>query len=166
MTTRQPLITLLGLILILIAAPAAAADPDPVDSKTADSPQDPETATARVFSLVDLPPEKVERLTPLQARMREILLAERVNLAPLQAAFAEETDSLRSLEIQRRIQDLKVGTEIALLRVQADHARQSGQPELAEQIEESLRRMAERDRVRQDQNLVPSARPDRPSARR
>ncbi len=169
MTTRQPLIALIGLVLILAAAPIAAGDPvDPelVASKTTDSQPDPVDPTARVLSLIDLPPEKVERLTPLQAQMRQILLAELVSLVPLQAAFAEETDSLRSLEIQRRIQAVKVATEISLLRAQADHARLNGRPEVAERIEEGLRRMAERDRARQDNSQDPRARPAEPGARR
>ena len=43
----------------------------------------------------------------------------------MRAASAEETDSLRRLEIQKRIQAVKIETEIALLRAQAEDARRN-----------------------------------------
>ena len=169
MATGKPFIVLISLVLLLAIPPVAKGDPgdpEPATPETVGSPLDPVGSTVRPLSLVDLPPERVEGLGPLQTRLRQILLAEHNRLTPLYAEFAEETDSLLSLEIQRRIQQVKVETEISLLRAQADHAHQNGQRELAERIEAGLRRMAERDKARQELPQEQSARSERPSARR
>jgi len=161
---RRKMFPMLIITLLVLAIPLLAADrPDPAEQQPEPGVQD---APEQPSSLLNLPPEKVARLAPLPARLRQILLDERERLAPLQAAFAEETDALRGFEIQRQMRDVKIATEVALMRAQADHARANGRPEVAERIEQGLQRMRERDEARQEAARNRSARPQRPSAGR
>ncbi|MDX2473378.1 MAG: hypothetical protein QNL91_06675 [Candidatus Krumholzibacteria bacterium] len=164
MVTRKSLLMLISLVVLLAMPVVAAGGLDASASESVDPPQNSEGSVIRVFSLIDLPLEKVEHLAPLQKQLRQILLAQKDSLAPLYAEFAEETDSLLGLEIQKRIQKVKIETELSLLRAQADHARRNGQADLAEKIEAGLLRMTEREQARQDNSWDPSARPIEPGA--
>ncbi len=134
------------LFILLIAAPvvfAATDQPAPNDATKVEPAIRPVESSPTAYSLTALPAEKLARLTPLQVALRNVLLQEQADLAPLIEAFARETDSLRGLEIQKQIQTVKQDTELALLRTQAQFARQEGRIEVAEQLEESLRLMTE-----------------------
>ena len=94
------------------------------------------------LSLADVPDNKVADLSALHREMRHILRSERELLVPLNAEFATEMDPLLALDIQKRIQALKIETELSLMRTQAVHARREGRLESAERIEAILDDMA------------------------
>lgn len=76
--------------------------------------------------------------TALALAMRAILDAESQSLATLQARFAAAADEKTALEAQREIQRVKSETEIALLRVQAAHARAAGKAQAAADIDAAI----------------------------
>jgi len=99
---------------------------------------DREAARPAWLSLADVPDSKVADLSDLHREMRQILRSERELLVPLNAEFATEMDPLLALDIQKRIQELKIETELSLMRTQAVHARREGRLESAERIEAIL----------------------------
>jgi hypothetical protein len=143
MSARDRLWILFCLLLATPAGLVAADQPASTDRTETEPAVRSVESSPSPFSLVELSEEQLARLTPLQLALREVLLTEQAELAPLYAAFARETDSLRGLEIQRQIQTIKQNTELALLRTQADFARREGRVEVAKRIEESLRLMTE-----------------------
>jgi hypothetical protein len=110
-------------------------------------------------SLVTMTEGQAARLSPLHQAMRGILIAEQKQLAVLYEEFAQQTDSQRALEVQRRIHEVKVGTEISLLTVQAETAREQGRMEDAEQLEEGIERLANPDGF-ESRGPAPGRRPD------
>ena len=99
-------------------------------------------------SFLSMTTEEAAGLSPMLQEMRRILIRERDQLAVLHAEFAQATDSREALRIQHRIRDLKSGTEIALLEVQAATAREQGRSEDAEQLEGIITRLADREQDR------------------
>lgn len=81
------------------------------------------------------PRPRVSPLRPMMVELRALLDAEREQVAALTARLKSATDEAGSLAIQREIEKLKIGTESAMLRVQAKHARRAGREALAAQLE-------------------------------
>lgn len=85
------------------------------------------------------PAPRVARPSALMTEIRALLAGERQALATLNARFQRASSLAEALSIQREIEQLKDGTEIALLRVQAKHARLAGRLDVARRIEEEVR---------------------------
>jgi len=146
------------LCLILMTAPILA--DEPAETPVADAANSTVEAPAPPRSLLNLSAADVAQLKPLQRELRQILLTERDKLAELHAAFEQETDALRSLDIQKQIRDVKQSTERALVQAQIDHARAAGRQAAAERLEAALERMYQPE----TENGSSTPTPPRPSA--
>ena len=146
---------IVALFALVLAAgfTTAGDDPDPVQLSSAPSDQQRREAP----SLVSMTDEQALKMNSLLQDMRKILIAEKDQLAELYVEFERETDSQGALAIQRRIHETKTGTQIALLRAQADVAREEGRSEDADLLEEGIAKLANPERGL-GANVVPSGR--------
>ncbi len=78
------------------------------------------------------------RPTPMVAEMLALVESERVQVAELRGALAGVRDAARALELQRRIERVKVDTEVSLLRVQIGYAQREGRSETAARLQRTL----------------------------
>ncbi len=150
---RSALLTaILGLVLAAAAAgpsPAAAEGEPPVAPGT----ETPAVTTVRPVQLPaadSLPaappgaepgegsPRPPRRLSPMGAELAQALEAERTALRELQARFDRAPNEREALAVQREIERVKTATEIALLRIQAKHARLKGRETVARRIEDAI----------------------------
>jgi hypothetical protein len=76
--------------------------------------------------------------SPMALEMNTLLEDERVALRDLQARYRSAADPATALDAQRRIEQLKVNTEIGLLRIQASWARREGRAEQASHLEKAI----------------------------
>jgi hypothetical protein len=74
----------------------------------------------------------------MAAELAQTLEAERTALSELQARFDVAANEREALAIQREIEQLKTATEIALLRIQAKHARLKGRETVARRIDAAI----------------------------
>jgi hypothetical protein len=130
-------------ILILLAVGAAAADQPPIQPEAARLPDIPENAAelkALETGELTLPePVPAERpLSPLMVEIQAALAAQQVQVAALDARFAETNDETTALAIQQEIEQVKQDTELAILAIQARHARARGDLELAQSIDAAI----------------------------
>jgi len=84
------------------------------------------------------PVVRVRRPSPMDQEVRKVLEDERKTLTDLRARFAAASNPEAALQVQREIEQVKVGTEVALLRVQATFARREGRLEHARRIEAEI----------------------------
>ncbi len=80
----------------------------------------------------------------LSSEMAEIetaIAAEREQVARLAASLRGAADDAAALALEREIEAVKQGTEIAVLRIQARYAREAGREEQAQAIEAAVARM-------------------------
>ncbi len=128
---RSTLALRLSLSVVLLAAGAHLA--------TAQEPASPERTEA-----VEAPapgataPAPRVQPTPLVAEMLQLVAAEREEVAALRGALTGLRDHRQALAILRRIEQIKLGTEIALLQVQITHAKREGRHEVAAELERAL----------------------------
>jgi hypothetical protein len=80
-------------------------------------------------------------LTPMQAEIKQVLEDEKTAVAELETRFTQTTDQAAALEIQKKIQETKLGTELKVLGIQAGFARAEGRTAVAEQLEAAIREM-------------------------
>jgi len=120
------------LIMLAIICLAAAGDAAELPPEAAPDAQDvtEDIDPSPAVSLTTLSEEQAAHLSPLHSGMRTILLREQADVQALTARMAD---------IQDRIAEVKTGTEVSLLKVQADTARASGREQDAERLEESIR---------------------------
>ena len=109
------------------------------------------------LDLLTMTSQQAARLSPLLQEMRGLLISEKEQLTILYSEFAKETDSQRALEIQGKIREVKIGTEISLLVAQAETARSQGRVEDADRLEESIELLS--DPMRGQGTVVPTLRP-------
>ena len=143
------------LLLITAAVYAVAADPDPVAPEKAEpatsgdevtrpgSPGNLEVNKAEIEegkldaeSALDT--ERVPAKSPLMTAIDVVMQDSRDQITLLRADLEKQSDPDAALAIQKQIEDLKVETELNILRLQADHARAHGNEELARSIDESI----------------------------
>jgi hypothetical protein len=77
----------------------------------------------------------------MMTEIRALLADEHRTLVALNERFRRTTDPAAALALQREIAQLKFGTEIALLRVQARYARAEGRPSVAAHLENAIREL-------------------------
>lgn len=147
------LAAMLGLALASGAGsprPAAAEGERPADSETG-APTATVATPVAVPAVVPLQPATAgdvepgegsprprRHLSPMAAELAQTLEAERTALSELQARFDRAPNEREALAIQREIEQLKTATEIALLRVQAKHARLKGREAVARRIDAAI----------------------------
>jgi hypothetical protein len=91
---------------------------------------------------------------PMMGEIRAALEAEQSKLLELRARMNATRDPASHLAIQREVEQVKRGTEIAILRIQAAHARRDGRAALADRIDAAIEEM-----LRPVARGVPAARP-------
>lgn len=123
------------LLLVALAAPTFAGNPPGRATGTA-APIPDEAPVAA-------PATPVARrvVNPLYPRIAAMLEAEKQQLVALRTKLAVAKDSDAAMAIQREIEQVKVGTEIGILRLQAEHARQRGRTATADGLEAAIRQM-------------------------
>jgi hypothetical protein len=77
----------------------------------------------------------------MMTEIRALVADERRSLASLNQRFHRTTDQAAALTLQREIAQLKLGTELALLRVQARYARAEGRLSVAAHLENAIREL-------------------------
>jgi len=97
-----------------------------------DSAARADTVSARVLRARQRP------LSPMDTELMGVLDQEKAALAQLRLRFRATRDHREALAIQREIERLKVGTEVALLRIQADYARRQGRLATAQELEAAI----------------------------
>ncbi len=80
-------------------------------------------------------------LKPMTMEINAVLEQSRLQVATLQEEFDKEPNAEAAVAIVRQIEQLKINTELDILRVQARFARSGGNEELAQEIEASLAKM-------------------------
>ncbi len=74
----------------------------------------------------------------MMTEIRALIADEHRSLTALNERFRRTTDPAAAIALQREIAQLKLGTEIALLRVQARHARATGRLSVAAHLDEAI----------------------------
>lgn len=93
-------------------------------------------------------------LSPLMIELRAVTDAEAVQVAALRERVAKAATPDEAIALQREIEKVKFDTEVALLRVQAKHARAGGRTEVAMRIEAAISELLNPPRI-----AAPAARP-------
>lgn len=76
--------------------------------------------------------------TPMVAELLASIELERTQIAELRRALPSGRDRTQRLELQRRIERLKLDGEVARLRVQIGYAQREGRPAVAEVLQRAL----------------------------
>lgn len=84
------------------------------------------------------------RPTPRVRRLLEVATEGRQQLAALRLELAGTRDHARVLELERRLEAVKVETDLRLFRLQATFAREDGAVDVAERFEAAILRMTAR----------------------
>ncbi len=129
MPDRQPLLA--GLVLAALVLASASA---------AETPSSPATSPVAVAESVPIavPADTVLSERPASAMMLEIRAAldrEHEQVEGLRARLRQAPGHREALALQREIEQVKLGTEAAILRIQAGAARRAGYATLAERLE-------------------------------
>jgi hypothetical protein len=107
--------------------------------------------------LLELPRES---LSPRLLEIRDLLEDRDRQVEDLVARFRAAADDVEAMRIQRKIHELKSGTEVELLKIQLRYARLDENPEAVARLQETLARVEAGPVV-----LPPEARP-RPQTNR
>lgn len=90
---------------------------------------------SRSLGLAALPETAVAQLSAEDREIRDLLVQEKLDVNRIEARAANLKDPLAVLDLQREISVVKAKTEIAILAVQARHARLAGRTEQATEID-------------------------------
>ncbi len=85
--------------------------------------------------------KRVAKLSPMMTEIRALLDGERNALKSLDERYRAAKDPVAAIALQREIARVKLDTEIAVLRVQAKHARVAGRAEVATSLETAIQQM-------------------------
>jgi membrane-bound lytic murein transglycosylase B len=121
----------LGLTPLLLLAVALCAAPSR-PATAAEDPAPPATVAHRVV-----------RANPMMVEIRAVLDGERATLKTLHERFRAAKDPDAAIAIQREIARVKLDTEVAVLRVQAKHARAAGRADVATSLETAIQQILE-----------------------
>jgi hypothetical protein len=86
-----------------------------------------------------LRPARVAQPSPMMVEIRAVLDQERTSLKSLNERFRAAKDDATAQALQREIAQVKQDSEIAILRVQAKHARLAGHDAVAAYLEGAIR---------------------------
>lgn len=124
-----------GALVFVLAGSARAAELTP-SAAAVPAPAAPESAPAAAS-----PRLPAHLLSPMVAEMYAAIDEQRAKVATLRAELAQARGTERALELQRALSAAKRGTEVRLLRIQADHARREGRLEVAGNLEAAINAM-------------------------
>ena len=123
-----------ALVLALMVLSATAA-------RTANAQSPPETAnppaSASPIAEVLTAAPRVKP-TPMVAELLESIELERIQIAEMRRALPAGRDRSQRLELQRRIERIKLDGEVARLRVQLGYAQREGRQAVAVMLEQAL----------------------------
>lgn len=137
---RKVMLPLCAVLAIALASLGAASGPDPDPSGTAEQPAAGEPVETTVEAAPGAEPAPAP-LSPLMADIEARLERMRTEVRELEARFAATRDPAESIRLQRAIEAAKVGAELDVLRIQADHARREGRLEVVAEIEAAIELM-------------------------
>ncbi len=155
---------LIGLLVVLMTAGsllALAADPEPaapVSSGEADAATDAKAQTGRstgaeldvnqaeLLENGGLMPEaeanaNQAQFKPMTVEINALLTEARVQVALLQDRFDKEPNAEVAMGLVRQIEQLKINSELDIMRVQSRYALAAGNDELVQEIEAALTQM-------------------------
>ena len=118
------------------AAQANAAQTSPTPASATDVGQ--ASDGAELPGLMNMAPEK---LSPRLLEIRERIEWEQTKLAELSEAYLAATNGDEALRIQRKIHELKAGTELAILEIQLRQARLESKVETVQRLEAALEKV-------------------------
>jgi len=118
---------LLALLLALLVAALAVGAPQPVTEKPGEPAERP-----------DAPPAPERQLSPMMVEITALLEAEKLAVEERRLEMSQTTDMARRLELMTEIHQLKMDTELEILRVQLRHARQAGRLDTVAEIEQAI----------------------------
>jgi hypothetical protein len=124
-----------GAVKVAPVAPASAEAPAPVEEAAA-------------------PAVPKRPLSPMMTEIRALLDADAEQVAALRQRIAKASSPEEALVLQRQIEQLKLDTEVSLLRVQAKHARAAGRTEVASRLEAAISELLNPPKIQ-----APAARP-------
>jgi hypothetical protein len=116
----------------------AAAAPAPAATAPPEIAAPPSNETAAVA-----PARPRRPVNPLYAGITALIEAEGEQLRVLARRLDATRDSEAAMAIQREIEQVKVQTELSILRLQSEHARRSGKAALADRLDAAIREMQE-----------------------
>jgi len=117
-----------ALLLSLVVLTAA-----PVPTARAQAPSAPVSSNAETWTAAPR-----VKPTPMVAELLESIELERIQIAELRRALSGGRDRTQRLELQRRIERIKLDGEVARLRVQLGYAQREGRQSVAEVLERAL----------------------------
>lgn len=87
------------------------------------------------------PKPRLAKASPMMAEIRAVLDEERAALRSLNERFRAAKDPDAAIALQREIARVKLDAEVAVLRVQAKHARAAGRADVAASLETAIEQM-------------------------
>ena len=132
MRTRSLALLLAGPLLALAAGIVLAAPTPASRTNPPVPPADAHPAQATV------PATHTAPVNPLMPQIDALLAQERQQLADLTAQLRQAAGTDRVPELQRRIAEVKKGTERSILELQLAHARETGNTAAVQSLERSL----------------------------
>jgi hypothetical protein len=126
-------------ILLLVAASACFAAPttDAAGGKLSTAPSTQASVVQSEAAVLAARSERQQRVE-LNRRMEAVLEASKKTLAGLQAMIDASTNPATTEDLERRMAEVKKGTTIDLLRVQATFAREHGRIAQADAIDAEI----------------------------
>jgi hypothetical protein len=121
---------LMGSVPILVALVALAQD----------SPRTPQPVVDRI-DIAETPLHRNAPLSPFMQQVDAAIAAEREALDALREQLAGAGNEEEILSLLREIEQVKRGTELKILQIQADFARKAGRNEMVERIEAAIQSM-------------------------
>ena len=111
-----------------------------VPSSSADTPSPPTAQPAAVAHVEPAPTPAdtvpaTHPVSPIMLKLRAALDREREQIDALRLQLQPRVSHQEALALQRQIERVKLDTEVAILRIQADAAREAGHVTLAERLE-------------------------------
>lgn len=150
-SARPVFLIALGWFCFIGASGAAVATPDQPSAVAAGQPASIPENEAEIqaiangeLALEPAPAAETAAARPLSPEMVEInaaMAAERAQVDDLAARLQAATDDAMALALEREIETAKRSTELAILGIQARHARAAGREAQAQEIEAAISQM-------------------------
>ncbi len=142
------LYVLMTLLLVLLVAALAVAEPRPLGQSRPDTPDKTNPTTVEATdqdaeipsSLVkaDAQPAPERELSPMMVEIESLLEAEKLAVEERRVQMTQTTDMAQRVALMDEIHQLKTDTELEILRVQLRYAQQEGHLDTAQEIEAAI----------------------------
>jgi TolA-binding protein len=130
MKTRK--IVLFGSALLVCAGTTLQAKPPAQDHSTTSAINETKPPEARLV------PVDVQNLTPMHREIRESLETEQARVQELNRRFIEAVLLSEKIAIQKEIEEIKKGGQVAVLEIQLRYARSEARPQDVKQLEAAI----------------------------